>query len=726
VSELEAFVREHTRDGDYLARNLSRICEKYLGSKLYVNIMMLGFAFQKGLIPVSMHSMAWAIKDTIRSEFRKNLYAFNMGRKLVEDRDLFLGPPQRTDWRNALEDKWRWTVRRYRAGQKRADPLRALTAETIDKCRDLDEKSKRDVVVRLYDCLRWGGIDYARQYADAVAGVYARDAAARGYQATHAVILNLAQAMLIKDGVFLAELATSPEKYQRDREKYNVNAANGDRIVYRHLWTGTLRLGPLPPRRYRLSLSCRTLRILKRMRWLRKLLPNWHRPERRHLRQYRRLVAEFRYADDAEYRRQVALLSGSGCMDCLCPRCQEAGCPLESRAPRWIRLANEQRWREACESLHAANNFPEFTAALCPAPCQSACKQAINTYPVPIRHIEAQIVARAFAEGWITPHPPQTKTGKKVAVVGSGPAGLAAAQQLARAGHNVTVFEKADAPGGLLRYGVPDFRLEKTLLDRRLEQLKAEGVAFRTGAAVGTDTPADALRRDFDAVLLAVGAAQPRDLPVPGRKTPGIHFALDFLRQENLRRAGAAVPADQAISAAGKKVAVIGGGETGNDCVETALAQGASAVCQLEVLDEADINGDLMHARPAGVRRLYRAATRRFCQEDGRLAGLAAATVRWVKTTEGARMVDVPDSEFTIEADLALLALGFEPRLESALIEQLGLRTDPAGRVVAADYATNVPGVFISGDAATGPALIATAIHSGRKAAQRINQFLKS
>ncbi|MCY2924604.1 MAG: FAD-dependent oxidoreductase [Planctomycetota bacterium] len=726
VDELERAIRTHTRADDYLAKNIARLCEVYLGSKIYTNIMMLGFAFQKGLIPVSMHSMAWALKDTIRSEFRKNLYAFNMGRKLVEDRDLFLGPPHRKEWRDTLEDKWRWTMRRYRAGTALADALRTLAAETVDKCKDLDEKSKRDFVIRVYDCMRWGGIEYARQYADAVASVYARDAAALGRRATRAVIVNLAQAMLIKDGVFLAELATSPEKYQHDREKYNVNPANGDRIVYRHLWTGTLNVWPWPRKKYRLSLSCRPLRLLKRMRWLRKVLPGWHAGAHRHLEQYRRLVTEFRYANEGDYHRQVALLSGSLCMDCLAPRCQEAGCPLESRAPQWMRLAGQQRWREACEAIHAANNFPEFTAALCPAPCQKACKQGINTFPVQIRHIEGQIVERGFAHRWIVPQPSLRKTGKKVAVVGSGPAGLAAAQQLARAGHDVTVLEKADAPGGLLRYGVPDFRLQKTLLDRRIEQLKAEGVVFRVNAHVGTELPADALRKDFDALLVAVGSTTPRDLNVPGRSSAGVHFALDFLRQENLRRAGAAVPDDQAIWAAGKKVVVIGGGETGNDRVETALAQGAASVCQIEVLDAADVAADQTHVRPANVRRLFRTATRRFCQEDGRLVGLAAGQVRWVVTTDGSRMVDVPDSEQTIEADLALLAVGFQPGLDETLIRQLGLRIDPAGKVVAANAATNVSGVFIAGDATTGPALIASAIASGRKAAERIDQFLQS
>ena len=727
VDELERTIRIHTRSRDYLARDIARICEKYLGSKIYTNIMMLGFAFQKGLIPVSMHSMAWAIKDTIRAEFRKNLYAFNMGRKLVVQPDLFRGPPKRTGWQETLEAKCRWTIRRYRKGHDLAERLRRLAGETLAKLAGLDETTKRDIVIRLYDCMRWGGIAYAARYVRGVASVYDKDEAARGLEATKAAVGQLARMMLIKDGVFIAELATSPDKAHRDRRKYQVNPANGDRIIYHHVLCGSLRLWPWRARwRYRLALPSGPLRILKRMRFLRGLMPWWHAAERSSLERYEALIAEVSCATDDEYARATALLGSPPCMNCMVPQCREIGCPLDSHVPEWLQLAEEGKWPEAWERLHATNNFPEFTAAICPAPCQSACKQAINTRPVQIRRIEREIVARGFAEGWIRPGPPGQKTGKTVAVVGSGPAGLTAAQQLARAGHDVTVFEKDDAPGGLLRYGVPDFRLDKHLLDRRIEQLRSEGVAFEMGVSVGRDLPGDTLTRDFDAVLLAVGTPKPRDLAVPGRNSRGIHFAMDFLRQENIRRAGRPIADAEPIWAQGKNVVVIGGGETGNDCVETALAQGATAVCQLEILDESDVNGDLTHARPAGVKRFFHVATHRFRAAGDRLTGLSGAEVHWLKTPSGPRTSDVPDSDFTVDADLALLALGFETAVDPTLAAQLGLKTDASGRVESRDGATDTPGVFLAGDAATGPSLVVTAINTGRRVARRIDQYLAS
>ncbi|HUU21727.1 MAG TPA: FAD-dependent oxidoreductase, partial [Phycisphaerae bacterium] len=583
-AELEKLIREYTRADDFLARNISRICEKYLGSRQFANIMMLGFAFQKGLIPVSMHSMAWAIKDTLRTDIRKNLYAFNMGRKLVVQPDLFPGAPVRTGWRETLEDKCRCTIRRYPRGHRLADELRELAAEMVNETPQLDESLHRAIVIRLYDCMRWGGIPYARRYADQVLAVYRKDSPDHGYAATRAVLFNLAGAMLIKDAVFVAELSSSPEKYARDREKYNVNPAGGDRILYCHLWHPEIRIG-----RRRLTWDMTVydwmLRILKRSRWVRKILPLWHRDEHQFLGEYEAKIAEFAWNTAVEYQGHLARLSSPRCMNCTNPRCSESGCPLGGQIPKWLQWYYQDRWKEASDALHADNNFPELTSRVCPAPCQSACKQGLNGpltprlgvkggFEVRIRDIERRIADRAFAEGWVVPKPAKEKTEKRVAVVGSGPAGLAAAQQLARAGHDVVVFEKDNAPGGLLRYGIPDRRLDKGLIDRRIEQLLAEGIELRTGVEVGKDVAGQKVRAQFDAVLLATGAVRPRDLPVEGRDRPGVYFALDFLRQENCGAAGTRVSDADPVTAKGKVVAVIGGGLTGNDCVEAAVAQG--------------------------------------------------------------------------------------------------------------------------------------------------------
>ena len=721
VAELELALRRYTRTDDYLARNISRICEKYLGSKIYANIMMLGFAFQKGLIPVSMHSMAWAIKETIRADFRKNLLAFNMGRKLVVRQDLFQGPRRRTGWRDVLEEKCRWAIRRFGRGQKRVDELRRIAAEAIQAVSALDEAVKRDIVVRLYDCMRWGGIDYANRYAQAVTAVYAKDAPAHNYAATRAVAHNLAKAMLIKDGPFIAELATNPEKRARDREKYNVNTANGDRISYRHLLHWKWRIGGSECD-FDLTVQPWQLKIFKRMRWLRPLLPGWHRQEKDFLKRYQALVADFAWTTDDEYCRRVTELSSPQCINCMNPVCSDEGCPLESPIPRWLALAGRQECREAADTLHRTNNFPELTAILCPAPCQAACKQGLHNYPVQIKDIEKQIIDRAFAEGWVTPRPAEKKTHKRVAIIGSGPAGLAAAQELARAGHDVTVFEKDDAPGGLLRYGIPDFRLDKDLLDRRLEQIKREGVTFETGVEIGRDVAADELKKRFHAVLLATGAARPRDIAVPGRRKAGIVFALDFLRAANGGE-GSEAPA-AAISAKDKTVVVIGGGETGNDCIETALAQGAKKVHQFEILPESQVNTDRSLRRPAGVERRWCVATKAFDGNNDSLSAIRAAQVRWVQTAAGPRMVELPGSEFTVSADMAVLALGYEALIDPALASQLNLRMRADGRAEVTNSATSSPGVFAAGDLATGPSIIANAIASGRKAANKIDQYL--
>jgi len=725
-SQLERLIRAHTRSDDFLARNISRISEKYLGSKIYTNIMMLGFAFQKGLIPVSMHSMAWAIKDTIRADFRKNLYAFNMGRKLCERMDIFQGPPRRRGWRKTLEEKCRFTIRRYGRGQNRAEKLRELAAGTIAGAGELDESLKEAIVVRMYDCMRWGGLAYARGYAERILEMYTRDKAELKYAATRAVIYNLAAAMLIKDPVFLAELSTSPEKYARDREKYSVNPANGDRILYHHLWHPEVRIAGRTVS-FDMTVYDWMLRLLKRSRYLRKLFPRWSRQEKQFLRQYEVLLDAFAYDDDEEYHRRVRELSSPRCMNCMNPRCAEAGCPLASNIPDWLQLAYQQRWREASEKLHEYNNFPEFTSRTCPGFCRDACKQGINDFPVEVQDIERRIIDEAFEQKWVEPRPAMDKTGRRVAIVGSGPAGLAAAQQLARSGHTVTVFEKDDHLGGLLRYGIPGRRLDKSLIDRRLEQLTAEGIEFRTGVEVGRHVLASELKEKFDAVLLAVGASRPRDLKVPGRGQEGVHFAMDFLRRQNRRLAGEQEGESQSMDAAGKVVAVIGGGLTGADCVETAVAQGAREIHQFEILPSSAVAAEIEAHFPIEheeVRRSWCVATKEFDGDGQHLRAVRAVRVQWVPSANGPVMKELPGSEFSTRADMALLALGYEAIVDNGLVRQLNLGTDDRGRAVIRDFATGAEGVFAAGDLVNGASYVATAIDSGRRAAEKINAYL--
>jgi NAD(P)H-dependent glutamate synthase small subunit len=675
-----------------------------------------------------MHSIAWAIKDTIRSDFRKNLLAFNMGRKLVVAADLFQGPPLRTLWRETLEEKCRDTIRRHAgaAGRNLADELRAAVAGLLSQADELDETLRRDVVVRAYDAMRFGGMQYARRYLGRVAKVLANDSAENNFAATRAVVHNLAKAMLIKDGPFIAELATSPEKHSRDRKKYNINRSNGDRVTYRHYIHSAIRLGS---RRiaYSLSVPHWMLRVLKRMRYLRGL-PGWHKAEKDFLARYEAKVDAFAPKTHAEYLQGLAALSGTACMDCLNPRCQEMGCPLESHIPRWIRLAEQRRWKEAVDELHRSNNFPEFTGLICPAPCQGQCKQGAGAYPVQVRGIELEIVEKGFAEGWIAPVPAARKTGRKVAIVGSGPAALAAAQQLARGGHDVTVFEREQEIGGLLRYGIPQFRLDKRFIDRRVEQLRAEGVAFRTGACVGSDVPGGQLRQDFDAVLLATGAARPRDLDVPGRSHAGVYFAMDFLRQQNLAAAGRHEQIAQYINVKDKVVAVIGGGETGNDCVELALMRGARQVHQLEILP-APAPGAARFAAPRehgrnGVDRRWSVATRQFSASGGHITALSGVQVQWYESPNGPVMREKPDGEFLLSVEVALLALGFSAEVDPGLAGQLGLKADEKGRVSLTGQATGAEGVFAAGDFAHGASLVVNAIRSGRDAAKAIDEYL--
>ncbi len=429
---------------------------------------------------------------------------------------------------------------------------------------------------------------------------------------------------------------------------------------------------------------------------------------------------------------------GARCMDCGVPFCH-SGCPLNNLIPDWNDLVYRGRWREAIRALHATNNFPEFTGRVCPAPCETSCVLGINEPPVTIKQIERAIIDHAFEQGWIRPQPAPRKTGKRVAIIGSGPAGLAAAQQLARAGHDVTVFEKADRIGGLLRYGIPDFKMEKHLIDRRLEQMMAEGVTFLTRAFVGRNVPVEDLRRDFDALLLAGGAEQPRDLRVPGRELQGIHFAMDFLAQQNKRVAGdtdlAADPTRSAepILATGKRVVIIGGGDTGADCLGTCHRQKASAVWQFEILPRPpeerspatpwplwplQLRQESSHEE-GGIRDWSVATTRFSGDEYGRLRKLHA-----VRVGPPPHFEPISGTEFEMEVDLVLLAMGFTGPVRGGLLDELGVALDERGNVATRDYMSSIAGIFAAGDMRRGQSLVVHAIAEGRRAARAIDRWL--
>ncbi len=425
---------------------------------------------------------------------------------------------------------------------------------------------------------------------------------------------------------------------------------------------------------------------------------------------------------------------GARCMDCGVPFCN-TGCPLGNLIPDWNDHTFRGLPREAIDSLHATNNFPEITGRVCPAPCEAACVLGINDDPVAIKLIERATADRAFEEGWVIPQPPSDRTGKRVAVVGSGPAGLAAAQQLARAGHEVTVFERDDRLGGLLTYGIPDFKMEKHLVERRVAQMEAEGVTFRTGLAVGQDITGDQLRQQFDAVCLTIGSRVPRELPLPGRELLGIHFAMDFLTQQNRRVAGDAVPEQAAILATDKHVVVIGGGDTGSDCVGTSNRQGARSVTNFEIMPmPPDCRAEstpwprwpLMlrtsSSHEEGVERKFSVLTLEFRGENGHVKSLLCGEVQ----LQNGRFETIPGSEFEIPADLVLLAMGFIHPESSGIVEQLGLQLDQRGniRADAETFATTVPGVFAAGDCQRGQSLVVWGIADGRKAARAIDEYL--
>ena len=452
-------------------------------------------------------------------------------------------------------------------------------------------------------------------------------------------------------------------------------------------------------------------------------------PAKARVRHYREFILALR---DDEASKQ-----GARCMDCGIPFCQ-SGCPVNNIIPDWNDLVYRQQWRHALDVLHATNNFPEFTGRVCPAPCEAACTLNINDDPVGIKSIEHFIIDKGWEEGWVVPLPPATKTGKRVAVIGSGPAGMACAQQLARAGHAVVLFEKADRIGGLLRYGIPDFKMDKALIDRRMAQMEKEGVAFRPNVQVGSDISADSIAAEFDAVVLTGGAEQPRDLPVPGRDLAGIHFAMDFLPQQNKVVAGDRV--DGQIMATDKHVVIIGGGDTGSDCVGTSNRHAARSITQFELLPEPPgqenkamtwpywpIKLRTSSSHEEGCSRDWAVATKRFEGADGKVDKLIASRVQWQKDANGAmRMVEVPDSEFAMKADLVLLAMGFTGPSSTGLLEQFGVERDARSNVKANtdDYRTSVSNVFAAGDMRRGQSLVVWAIREGRECARSVDEFL--
>ncbi len=431
-------------------------------------------------------------------------------------------------------------------------------------------------------------------------------------------------------------------------------------------------------------------------------------------------------------RRQAAR-----CMDCGIPFCHGAGCPVGNSIPDMNEFVYKGQWEQACRILHETNNFPEVTGRICPAPCETACTLSVSDHPVLIRHIEYQIVERGFREGWIKPLPASRKTGKRVAIIGSGPAGLATAQQLVRAGHTVVVFEKDEQVGGMLRYGIPDFKLGKHILDRRLEQLMAEGIEFQTGVEVGKDISAHYLRKMFDCICLTMGARQPRDLPVPGRERGNILFAMDYLTAQNKLCAAEALGDTPRVNARDKVVLVLGGGDTGSDCVGTARRQRAKRIYQLEILPKPPESRPedtpwpmwprmmrTSSSHEEGCERRWSVQTKAFSGDDGLVKELHACEVEWTSVNGSWKIKELPGTEFTLKADLILLALGFVHVVHEGLVKDLGLQLDAKGNVIVGDCQTSEPWVFAAGDTVSGASLVVRAINSGRQAAAAMDRWL--
>jgi glutamate synthase (NADPH/NADH) small chain len=425
------------------------------------------------------------------------------------------------------------------------------------------------------------------------------------------------------------------------------------------------------------------------------------------------------------------------CMNCGVPSCHSYGCPVENRIPDFNDLISREHWHKALDVLHATCNFPEFTGRVCPAPCEAACTLSINDDPVTIRHIELQIIEHGWHMGWIEPEPASFSSGKRVAVVGSGPAGLAAAQQLARGGHQVVVFEKADRIGGILRYGIPDFKLEKQVIDRRLKQLTAEGVVFENGVVIGKDIALKYLQRSFNAVVITAGATVPRDLKIPGRDLKGIYFAMNFLTQQNRRIAGDKIPPEEEISARGKHVLVIGGGDTGSDCVGTCIRQGAKNVIQIEILPRpperrADSNpwpvwpqifrSSTSHEE--GCERYWNIVSKAFIGRNGEIDKVDYAEIEWSENHR--ELKERPGTQSSYKADLVLLSMGFLHLQQNPLFEDIDVKINKRGNIeVDTNMMSRVPGIFAAGDSVTGASLVVTALHQGRRAAEGINRYLK-
>lgn len=455
-------------------------------------------------------------------------------------------------------------------------------------------------------------------------------------------------------------------------------------------------------------------------------------PVAERVKHYREFIIPLK-SEDVSYQ-------GARCMDCGIPFCHQ-GCPVNNIIPDWNDLVYQGKWREALQVLHSTNNFPEFTGRICPAPCEAACTLNLTDEPVTIKTIECSIINKGWQEGWIEPQISSHRTGKRVAIVGSGPAGLACAQQLARAGHHVTVFEKSDRIGGLLRYGIPDFKLEKFLIDRRMAQMQAEGVIFRPNSQVGGKVAVQKLVAEYDAIVLAGGAEKSRDLAIPGRELKGIYLAMEFLPQQNRRVAGDNLPAEISLTATGKHVVVIGGGDTGSDCIGTSIRQGAASVTQLEILPKPPekenkeltwpnwpnkLRSSSSHEEGC-YRREWSVSTKALLGENGQSKKLIVVRVDWKQDQKGQWMMsEVPDSEFEFPADLVLLAMGFVQPVREGMLTELGVELDVRGNVKADtnDYRTSLDKVFTAGDMRRGQSLVVWAIREGRQAARAVDEYL--